>query len=285
MSAVLASTICYALGRELGFERARAAFAEQLAAYEQAQAENVLPVVKTLIALKQVAGGCYLHTDFSGSALGKARSRAAHAALVSRGASVWFSCDDDVELSAPTIGALFEGLAGEEPPPLIRVVPCWLRERAVVNVALRPGAEPRDVGRGVWVVDARAGGFGAVAVTRAALRMMGACHGDELTYMDDDRNLRIGFFHEHMDGGVWLNEDLSFFLRARQAGVRVEALLSGTSTHGGNVLELPTVLERMTMRVPDHVWPEDEPAAASTAPASEPPPPPASAPQSKEDAN
>ena len=82
---------------------------------------------------------------------------------------------------------------------------------------------------------ARRGGFGLVAMNRAA--MQAAALGAP-QYVDDDGTRRPAPFLELItDEGSWLGEDLAFFARLSPA-VLVEALVTGETWHAGSPLDL-----------------------------------------------
>jgi len=92
---------------------------------------------------------------------------------------------------------------------------------------------------GATLRNARSGGFGLVAVNRAA---MGLVASASPTWKDphDGKTKPAPFLEVLEEDGTWLGEDLAFFRRVPMGpkGVTVEALTSGTTTHAGYELAL-----------------------------------------------
>lgn len=244
---IFASTMVYALGKELGFEGAEAEFHRQLGE----PTNESLPCVRTIHRLRSL-DSVGLRLDCNAVSIGQARSRAFHEAVESM-ADVWIAIDDDVEADTATLKHLLEAVRGE---PAICIAPYTLREReAVVSVALEPGGKPRllDTGGVVW--PARGGGLGLCAVSRSALLRMSLAYASSLGFVDQDGVHRLAMFHELIRSNVWHGEDISFCERAREAGVRVEALGTGHVKHAGQTLQLDVVRPAPPTNGPAVSWP------------------------------
>lgn len=240
---ICASVITYELSKRLGKPAAAKIFHEQVNQTLDVPGEQVccqaVKVVRRLRKLDEVA---VLH-DAGGTSIGHARSRAfsiAHGASV----DIWISCDDDTEADTATLRHLVQSI--DPSTPQITIVPCWLRqETPVVNITLDPEAMlDRVTPSGARLRRALYGGFGIVAVSRAAMAEM-AHEWRDLTYLDDDGATRFGVFCEYIRNGWWLREDYAFFSRVPKH-VRVEALLTGVTDHDGKRLRLEAV-EKLQM--------------------------------------
>jgi GT2 family glycosyltransferase len=233
MTTLFVSTMVYALGKELGFADAVAEFHRQLAAPDR----ESLPVVRVIARLRNFHEFA-LSVDAASVRIAVSRSRAFHAALESK-ADVWLSIDDDVEAETSTLRALIEAVEGND--PRICFAPYWQRgsERIAAQLAAVPLA--RALRSGAVTLSAVAGGFGLVAVNRAALEAIAEYCAADLRYVDADHVHRLAAFQESLVDGRWLGEDVSFFRRAAAAGVRIEALASGAVAHDGRVLRLEEI--------------------------------------------
>lgn len=231
------ATWTYALGKELGFAESTAEFQRQLAAPDW-ESVPCVRVITRLRGLLREGDEISLYHDAAATIMSKARSRAYHAAREAN-ADVWVCVDDDVEADLTTLGYLLEAVAGDE--PRMCLAPCITRGSNVVNVALEPGAPSvRQLPSGARCVRARAGGFGLIALNRAAMdRMEHAYRG--LDFDDDDGKRKMALFLELIDGGMWLGEDVAFCRRAVLCGVELEALVSGVTVHAGARLDLAEV--------------------------------------------
>ena len=229
---VFISTLTYALTRQLTAIGAAREFSAQLLSPNS----QSLPVARAIARLRTLAD-CQVMHDLGSAHLGKARSRQYHDALQS-GADVWVSCDDDCEATTDTMRAMLSGVAGDE--PAICLVPMLIRatENAPrVNIAWDGMIERLEAGASY--VKAKAGGFGLVAINRAALLRVAAAN-PLMYYRDDDQIERNALFADQFTkNGGWLGEDLAFFSRV-PSDVRVEALVKGVSYHAGNALPLDT---------------------------------------------
>jgi GT2 family glycosyltransferase len=227
------STMIYALGKQLGLEQAVAEFHAQLAAPNR----ESLPAVRAIARLRN-SHEFALSVDANSVRIAVSRSRAFAAARES-GADVWLSIDDDLEAETRALRALLEAVDDSE--PRICFAPYWQRgaDRVVAQLAAFPLA--RALKSGSETMAAVAGGFGLVAVNKAALDAIAAYCAEDLAYVDADGYGRIAVFQESLLDRRWLGEDVSFFRRAAAAGVRIEALASGVVAHDGRVLKLEEI--------------------------------------------
>lgn len=237
---ILLSVITYELSKRLGKKAAQAEFHRQAldTLIDSPTGEKILPAAMVVRRLRRLAEVALLH-DAGGTSIGHARSRAF--SVAERGArngkiDLWISCDDDTQADQETLRHLVGSIDPDEPQ--IVIVPCWLRqETPVVNITLDPDAVLDRVSpSGARLRRALYGGFGIVAVSRAALVELGKLYRD-LTFVDDDSVERIGIFCEFLKGGWWYREDYAFFSRVPEH-VRIEALLTGTTDHDGKILRL-----------------------------------------------
>ena len=235
------TTMIYALARELGISEAQAEVMNELERVDQ----DSLPVVRTIARLRAIDHvGTYI--DAGCTSIGRARSRAFHAALASE-AEIWICCDDDVEATLQTLQYL---VAAVQSSGGICIAPCWIRsgkEEKVANVALLHHERSqgiRELPCGARMVPAIQGGFGLVAIAKPAMLAISyAC--EDLWFVDDDGETRLAVFHELLADGKWWSEDLSFFRRLPK-DIVVEALVSGTTSHDGQILQLQDLLEQPT---------------------------------------
>jgi len=240
---IFLSVSLYALAKEHGARVAKQIFREQL----EAPGADSLPCVRVIARLRE-AGDLKLFPDFGGSAVAKMRSRAAAAAHES-GCDVWISCDDDVEAPWDVLRDLIEAVAGAE--PAVCLAPYWGRGADVVMIAVEPNAVSavRGLPSGGRTVKCLAGGFGLVAINRAALEQAIAAH-PELLYLDDDGKEKCALFSEVIARRRWWGEDLSFFRRLPPA-TRVECLIAGATSHDGQVLDVAHIATLPCMHLPD----------------------------------
>ena len=227
------SCLTYELTRRVGVERSGAAFVQMVRAPDG----NALPAARTVARLIQL-GQVELFHGVS-SSLPKARSRAAAAALAS-GAAYWLMCDDDVEAPTATLVDLINA-AGPPGEPRISVLPCLIRgskERS--NCDFR-GESRLNAGAAAWVRPVNLAGCGMRVVTRAALERLFSAYRDELAYTDDDGQQRVALFNMLLEPPRWYGEDFSFCRRADRAGIPIDALVQGVSTHDGQTLELESL--------------------------------------------
>lgn len=232
---ICASVITYELSKRLGKKRAAELVHRQAGSLLDAPGEEVLPAVRVVRELRRHHETALLH-DAGGTSIGHARSRAFSVALAGD-VDFWISIDDDTEASPETIAHLLGAL--ERDTPRIVIVPCFLRqETACVNITLDPQHTLERVTKtGARLRRALYGGFGIVAVTRAALHELARTWAADLTFVDDDGQHRCGVFVEYISHGWWFREDYAFFSRVPPT-VQIEALCTGETDHDGLRLEL-----------------------------------------------
>lgn len=253
---IAVATWTYALGKELGFQEATAEFQRQLAAPDW----DSLPCVRVITRLRGL-DELSLYHDAAATIMSKARARAYHAARKAD-ADVWICVDDDVEADLTTLKALVEAVSGEPilgnlNRPRMCLAPCITRGSNVVNVALEPGAPlVRVLPSGARCVRARAGGFGLVALNRAAMEAMEHAYRG-LEFLDDDGERKMALFLELLDDGVWMGEDVAFCRRAVLCGVELEALIEGVTVHAGARLDLSQVAGLPVLPAQDRATPVD----------------------------
>ena len=225
------SCLTYELTRRVGVERSGAAFVQMVRAPDG----NELPAARTVARLAETGVELELFHGVS-SCLPKARSRAAAAALKA-GAACWLMCDDDVEAPAATLVDLINA-AGPPNVPRISVLPCLVRgskERS--NCEFR-GASRLNADASAWVRPVSLAGCGMMVVTRAALVRLFEVYAKELGFIDDDGQERVALFNMILEPPRWYGEDYSFCVRADRAGIPIDALVQGVSTHDGQDLQL-----------------------------------------------
>lgn len=234
---VTASTILYALGKQLGKDGAMKEFERQVAKPDK----QSLPVVRTLARLR---GMCDLavYVDTGGTCIGKGRSRAFDIAFSQRQADAWISIDDDSEVTTDTVAAMIEVLDDALHPRIV-VVPFMLRGSGLVNIAM-PKVRAVEHYNGVKLVrlpHGTAAGFGMVGMNRRAMLEIMTYHkakgGLEWTDETSGRKALALFLDELTPNGVWHNEDVAFFRRL-PPDLGVDVLLAGISMHAGNALNL-----------------------------------------------
>lgn len=226
----------YALGKTMGMEAANAELVRQV---EEPDSFNALPGVRTLRRLMHVSEA-QVFTDTGSSHVAKTRSRFFDAAWRSS-AEAWISVDDDVEISMET--ALYLLQAVDDFEPRIVVVPIVLRRPesaegpAVLGVRYPRVIIERHVGQG-HLVCCEALAFGCVAMNRLAMaEIVAAAKRLGLEFVDVDGATKWAVFAEELLSGNWYGEDVAFFRRVPRT-VSVEALLTGTSCHAGQILQL-----------------------------------------------
>jgi len=231
---IFVSTMTYALGKELGFEAGSAEFARQLAD----PSSDSLPCVRTIARLRRY-DEIAIHHDIAATCVGKARSRAFHEALKLE-PDVYLCVDDDVEADSVTLGNLIDAVRNQS---VVCLAPCVTRGSNVVNVALPPDPEWRELPGGGRTVRALNGGFGLVAMSGLAMGAI-ARHWRNKVFRDDDGQRKLALFFDTLDADeIWSGEDVSFCRRALEAGVRLEALTVGVTSHAGQILKLDQVVQ------------------------------------------
>jgi hypothetical protein len=240
------SVITYELARRVGKAEAARLFHEQSGGQEESpialtagrHEEPCCAAVRVARKLRRQAEVALLH-DAGGTSIGQARSRAFSVALQG-GADIWVSCDDDVDATSETLTHLLGSI--DPDTPQIVIVPCLVRGGDAVNITLDPESSLERVSKtGAVLRRALFGGFGLVAVSRAALQEIGRCWAD-LVFIDDDGADRIGVFCDFIYNGWYARDDYAFFSRVPK-DVRVEVLLTGVSSHAGEKLQLSEVTQ------------------------------------------
>jgi len=225
--------LTYELTRRVGVERSGEAFVQMVRAPDG----NALPAARTVARLIQL-GQVELFHGVS-SCLPKARSRAAAAALAS-GAAYWLMCDDDVEAPTATLVDLINA-AGPPGEPRISVLPCLVRGSAQRSNCEFRGESRLNAAAAVWVRPVSLAGCGMMVVTRGALERLFSVYGEELAFTDDDGQQRVALFNMLLEPPRWYGEDFSFCRRADRAGIPIDALVQGVSTHDGQNLPLDSL--------------------------------------------
>lgn len=233
---VYASCSSYTLGCLMGMSEASRLLTLAVSDLEH---EQVLPAVHALRLLRELAD-LELRVDGGATQIAKTRSRHFDHALNST-CDVWVTVDDDVDTDLRTLALLLAAVTGDEPrvcfAPYIKrgeegtALVKWPDvsvERAVAS--LLPVAQGR-------VRSALAGGFGLVAVNRAAMQLVAR---DAPTFWDADVLRSAAFLEVLTPDGHWLGEDFAFYERARKVAT-VEALVTGNVTHAGVALDLATL--------------------------------------------
>lgn len=231
---VFASCSSYVLGSLMGPARACELITQAVADQKLRPPCFAVRALRDLTSIADVT----LRVDGGASHLAKARSRHFYDALMSD-CEVWLSIDDDVSATRETLAWLLDAVTGAT--PRVCIAPCLLRsahseKTGVVNVDWSPVMFGRSLANGGGTRRATAGGFGLVAMNRAAMHEASkVCP----TWRDPvDANVKPAPFLELLtDAGEWVGEDVAFFRRLPRA-VEVEALTSGETTHAGHSLAL-----------------------------------------------
>lgn len=232
---IFVSTLIYALGKTLGFEAAVSEFHKQL----KNPGPSSLPCVRTIARLQQL-DDVQLMVDPACTSIAKARSRAFHAAAMSS-ADVWVSIDDDSEATADTLDLMLQ--AARSGGDLV-IAPCLLRGQDRVNVALYQIESERELLDGARLIRAHAGGLAISALGRRAMSTLAAAYSPDLLFTDHDGVQRLALFAEEIIGGQWFGEDVSFCARVAAAGLVIEALATGVTSHDGQGLLLNEIRTR-----------------------------------------
>lgn len=229
---VFASCSSYSLGQLFGVKEACALITQAIQDETKKLPCFAVATLRELVKLAEVT----LRVDGGASHIGKSRSRHFHEAFES-GADVWLSIDDDVSATRETLEAMLTAV--NEPGARIVLAPCQLRGQLKVNVNFADIVLERRLPGGGTLRNARSGGFGLVAVNRAA---MGLVANASPTWKDpaDGKTKPAPFLEVLEVDGTWLGEDLAFFRRVPTGpkGVTIEAVTSGTTNHAGYELTL-----------------------------------------------
>lgn len=232
---VFVSTMLYALGKRLGMTGALGEFRRQLAAPDR----ESLPVVRTIYRLQQMAE-VQVYVDCGATVIGKARSRAMHAALESD-TCAWVSIDDDIEATTETLRALLQVL-NDHVVPRVVVVPHLLRGPEEKLSVRFPLVRREQMVAGVKLADLSSAGpawsgFGMVGINRLALRCIESSPQTPGHFVDDDHVRKLAAFADTLADETWHGEDVAFF-RRMPPSVEVSALLTGHCSHDGASLSL-----------------------------------------------
>jgi hypothetical protein len=228
---IFASTLIYALGKQLGYQGAVEEFHRQL----RASGPDTLPAARVMQRLQQL-DDVQLMVDPGCTSIPKARCRAFGNAALSP-ADVWVMVDDDTDATIDTLDLLVQ--AARQGGGLV-LAPCRLREQQRINVALYKLDCDRFLPDGARLIRAHAGGLALAAMSRPAMNSV-AEHFRELDgfpVIDHDGSARLALFKELVWNGHWVGEDVAFCGRCAEAGVRVEALANGVTAHAGQGLLL-----------------------------------------------
>lgn len=236
---VFVSLPAYTIGKALGVEEGARELERQILHPDPTS----LPAVRVIARLRELAE-LALRIDTGGTQLSQVRSRHAHAAWLS-GCDVWFSVDDDNEATTPTLASMLIAVQGSE--PRIVLAPYIVRGAATLGGAIvtasvelpRVVTTERVLPNGARLRPCGKGGFGLVAINRAALERVREANTD-LVYVDSDGMERLALFLPYIRKRQWLTDDFSFFSRV-PSDVHVEALLTGCTSHAGEVLNLSEV--------------------------------------------
>ena len=228
------SCLTYELTRRVGVERSGAAFVQMVRAPDG----NALPAARAVARLAETGVELELFHGVS-SCLPKARSRAAAAALKSN-AAYWLMVDDDVEAPTETLVDLINA-AGPPSEPRISVLPCLVRGSADRSNCAFRGAARLNAQASAWVRPVSLAGCGMMVVNRAALERLFDVYREELGFTDDDGQQRVALFNMLLEPPRWYGEDFSFCVRADRAGIPIDALVQGASTHDGQELQLESL--------------------------------------------
>jgi hypothetical protein len=241
---IFASTMVYALGKELGFVDAEAEFNRQL---EDPTSES-LPAVRMIHRLRHL-DSVGLHVDAAATSIPRARCRAFDHAEKSL-ADFWFSVDDDCECDTETAKRMLEAAREEQ---AVILAPYLLRGTNEVSCMVAPDALERVLPSGARLIASQGGGFGLVCMPRSVMLKLSLMYSSRLGFRDTDGKYRIALFHEQLSLQSWLGEDVSFCRLAIDAGVPVWAVGTGVTRHCHQRLDLELV-RRPPAPDPDRLW-------------------------------
>lgn len=235
-SQIFASTMLYASSKKLGLERATGELMRQLSGLAQAGVANIMDVddvewwgfpAALTLARVAICGELKLHVNAGSTVIGKGRSIAANEFLEDPKCAVWFSCDDDVVVSAHAVAAMIEQCLRE---PCVVVAPCLQRGEAnAVNIVERsPLVDARHM------QPIKMGGFGAVCFSREVILNAAPAH----TWKHEGK-VFAAFFRDLLANGDWYTEDKAFFVA--NPSVKAYAVRRGFTTHAGQRLDLETL--------------------------------------------
>lgn len=236
------STMLYAASKRLGYAEATAELLRQVQTLDpDVDQHQGIPAALTLARAARLEPAA-LNVNAGATVIGKARSLAAAEFLASK-ADVWFSCDDDVSVSADAVAAAISQARAE---PCLVVVPCLLRNttathaRPVVNLAASAVTVRERAPSGGRIESIAAGGFGCFGVSRAVVELAHGAAGAGADFKHEGRMVRALFRDEIIDN-EWVTEDAAFCRRLAALKLRRWAVRVGTSTHAGQRLDLATL--------------------------------------------
>jgi len=236
---IFVSTSVYALAHSLGMQGAIDEVRRQLDAPDK----DSLPVVRTIVRLRNLDAEVALHVDAGATFIGMARSRAFHEAFKTE--LPWISIDDDVEVTTDCAAAMLDVL--EDVVPRLVLVPYYTRDKdspaLTLTIPLVRVERIRNGAKLLTLPKGQGGGFGMVGMNRLAMQAIVDYAKEspiDLTWFDYGEK-KLAIFYERLEDGLWYGEDSSFFRFRVPESVTVEALLVGTVLHGGVPLTLSTL--------------------------------------------
>lgn len=229
MPPLFVSIFAYVLGKET--DDAAGEVKQEIARGEQAS----WPGFRTLARVREQVGPLQLLVNHS-SLIAKARSMALGAFLDS-GADRWLSIDDDIDACYADLCTMLLAPTSEYD---VLIAPCALRggEAPSLNFVLHhdgepPGGRVRVLSSGARVFPIVYGGMAISMVTRKAAEEIHKRYPD-LTFYDHLTGHRgVAAFLETVESTRWYGEDFAFCRRARECGLRIDALAETTITHAG----------------------------------------------------
>lgn len=255
---IFVSTSLYALSRKLGLEASAREFMRQVEQAAQALGDVDRPAIFRPDSIAEAARGqvfiaaahtvarvawlgeVQINVNAGATVIAKARSLAAHAFLESK-CDVWVTVDDDVEVSLEALTTMVSQCKAE---PSIVVAPCLLRDTLTANISESRLAFETKAPNGGRLQKIDSGGFGCVAISRAALELVvnaGDWPDGGTWWQDADGVRRRVLFRDEIIGGKWFTEDTAFFRHVPAHGVGCYAVRTGETVHNGQRLDLATL--------------------------------------------
>lgn len=250
---IFVSTSLYSLAKRLGLQAAGGEFMRQVQAAAEALGEPDRPVIMKpaeppavfvpaayTVARCAWLGEVQINVNAGATVIAKARNIAAHAFLESP-CDVWVTVDDDVEVSLDALTTMVSQCKAE---PSVVVAPCLLRDSLAANISESRVAFETKAPNGGRLQRIESGGFGCVALSRAALEAVveGGDWPDGGTWWTDaDGVKRRVLFRDEIIGGKWFTEDTAFFRHVPALGVARYAVRVGETVHNGQRLDLATL--------------------------------------------
>lgn len=245
---IFVSTSLYSLAKRLGLQAAGGEFMRQVQAAAEELGEPARPVIMKpappapvfvpaayTVARCAWLGEVQINVNAGATVIAKARNIAAHAFLESK-CDVWVTVDDDVEVSLDALTTMVSQCKAE---PSIVVAPCLLRDTLTANITAHRLTYETKAPNGGALQYIESGGFGCVAMSRAALEAF-AKQGDWPWWEDADGVRRRVFFRDEIDNGKWFTEDTAFFRHVPQL-VQRYAVRIGETVHNGQRLDLASL--------------------------------------------